>query len=63
MVIQEIIDKKNTIRQLVNEKQKQLENQRRPNTASRFLGEPSINSPKRITQRSIDGVWEDPRVT
>lgn len=50
MVIQEIIEKKSTIRQMAAERQLML--QERPQTVSRFLGEPTLSSPKR-SQRSM----------
>lgn len=50
IVVQEIIDKKNIIRQLTLERklliaERDQLTQERPQTVSRFLGEPHLNSP------------------
>jgi hypothetical protein len=46
MLIQEVVEKKGMINRLINEKN-ELRLTMKDNTFSRFIGEPSLNSPKR----------------
>lgn len=53
ILIQEIIEKKTIVKQLLAEKHRPTSHMP-AQLVSRFIGEPSISSPKRSSQRSID---------